>query len=409
MRRKQTGTTGILLCVLLFVSLLFYMPYSAKAQETKEINEIIPSELYAQSAVLMDADSGRILFAKNGQEERAMASTTKIMTCILALEEGSLSDLVSVTEEASSQPQVKLGMTAGQSFYLEDLLYSLMLESHNDSAVAIAEHIGGSVEGFAGMMNRKAKELQCLNTYFITPNGLDADDEHGTHHTTAEDLARIMKYCILDSDKSDAFLEITRTPAHSFSDAEGNRSYSCTNHNSFLNMMEGALSGKTGFTADAGYCYVGALRQDERTFIVSLLACGWPNNKGYKWSDTRKLMSYGLENYHYQEIKTFQENLSLSVEGGLKKGFPDSGAVTLGLTVKTAPFRILLRDDEEIETEYEMPDRISAPVAKGERLGTVTYSLHGAELKSYPIYASEGVKKRTFLPCFSYIVDIFLL
>ncbi|HIZ74244.1 MAG TPA: serine hydrolase, partial [Candidatus Mediterraneibacter stercoravium] len=138
----------------------------------ENMDEITASELYARSAVLMDADSGRILFAKNGQEERAMASTTKIMTCILALEKGNLSDKVTVSDNAAAQPRVHLGMQSGQAFKLEDLLYSLMLESHNDSAVAIAEHIGGSVEGFASMMNQKAMELKCTDTYFITPNGL---------------------------------------------------------------------------------------------------------------------------------------------------------------------------------------------------------------------------------------------
>ena len=124
-----------------------------------------------------------------------MASTTKIMTCILALENGELTDEVEISEEAASQPQVKLGVRSGQNFYLIDLLYSLMLESHNDAAVAIAEHVGGSVQGFADMMNEKAAVLDCDSTYFITPNGLDAEDENGIHHTTARDLARIMKYC----------------------------------------------------------------------------------------------------------------------------------------------------------------------------------------------------------------------
>ena len=211
-----------------------------------------PGNLYAQSAVLMDADSGRILFSQNGQTERANASTTKIMTCILALEYGSLDDVVTASEKASSQPKVHLGVTSGETFYLRDLLYSLMLESHNDAAVIIAESVGKSVEGFADMMNAKAKEIGCRNTYFITPNGLDAADDQGIHHTTAEDLARIMKYCIMDSPKKEMFLEITRTPNYQFTDCSGKRTYSCNNHNAFLQMMEGALSGKTGFTADAG-------------------------------------------------------------------------------------------------------------------------------------------------------------
>ena len=184
----------------------------------------------------MDADSGRILFAKNGQEELAMASTTKIMTCILALENGILSDPVQVSANASSQPEVRLGMREGQKFYLEDLLYSLMLESHNDSAVAIAEHIGGSVEGFASMMNQKAMDLSCSSTYFITPNGLDAQDETGTHHTTAEDLARIMKYCILESEKKEDFLTLTRTPTSPFADCDGEGSSSRPTHTLFLLM-----------------------------------------------------------------------------------------------------------------------------------------------------------------------------
>ena len=158
----------------------------------------------------MDADNGRVLFEKNGSEKKPMASTTKIMTCILALEEGNLTDVVNVSENAARQPKVHLGMQMDEKFYLRDLLYSLMLESHNDSAVAIAEHIGGSVQAFADKMNAKAKEIGCRDTYFITPNGLDASDDKGEHSTTAEDLARIMSYCILKSPKKESFLSITQ-------------------------------------------------------------------------------------------------------------------------------------------------------------------------------------------------------
>ena len=130
--------------------------------------------LYAQSAVLMDADSGRILYGKDEQQIRPMASTTKIMTCILALELGNPEDFCEVSQKASAQPKVKLGAPAGSRLKLQDLLYSLMLESHNDSAVVIAEHISGSVEAFARAMNRKAQEIGCVDTTFLTPNGLDA-------------------------------------------------------------------------------------------------------------------------------------------------------------------------------------------------------------------------------------------
>lgn len=398
---------GLACSAVLILTALFPAAREARAQETGD--EITASQLYAQSAVLMDADSGRILFAKNGQEERAMASTTKIMTCILALENGDLSEEITVSAEAASQPAVRLGMREGQRFRLNDLLYSLMLESHNDSAVAVAECVGGTVEGFAAMMNRKAMELGCSDTYFITPNGLDAEDETGKHHTTAADLARIMKYCIMDSEKKDAFLEITRTESYQFSDCDGSGSYSCSNHNSFLHMMEGALSGKTGFTADAGYCYVGALRRDDRTFIIALLACGWPNNKGYKWSDTRKLMDYALENYQYREFGTEEETVSVVVENGTAGGFPGADGVQIGASAETEPFRVLLKSGEEIDVEYDVPESVEAPVEKGQTLGTVIYSLNGGTLREYPLTADASVRKMDFSVCLSYIRDCFFL
>ncbi len=220
-----------------------------KAQET--VSE--PAQLYAQSAVLMDADSGRILFGKEEDKRRPMASTTKIMTCILALEHMEEGQTVEASTYAARQPQVHLGVRKGEQYYIRDILYSLMLESHNDSAVIVAEGIAGTVEKFAVMMNEKAEEIGCRDTHFVTPNGLDGKDEGGVHSTTAADLARIMKYCIMESPKKEEFLEITRTGSWQFSNLDGNRSFSCNNHNAFLGMMEGALSGKTGFTADAGY------------------------------------------------------------------------------------------------------------------------------------------------------------
>lgn len=219
--------------------------------------EIPETELYAKSAVLMDGNSGRVLYGKNPEEIMANASTTKIMTCILALENSDLEQKVIVSDYAASMPKVHLGMQTGEEFKLQDLLYSLMLESHNDSAVAIAETVAGSVDSFAELMNEKARDIGCEHTTFLTPNGLDATKtlEDGTtvfHSTTATDLAKIMAYCVSQSPKREEFLKITGTPSYSFSDISGSRSYSCNNHNAFLSMMEGAISGKTGFTANAG-------------------------------------------------------------------------------------------------------------------------------------------------------------
>ena len=348
------------------------------------------SDLYARSAVLMDADSGRVLFGKEETAVLPMASTTKIMTCILVLENSQTDEIASVSQNAASQPKVRLGVQEGEHYRIEHLLYSLMLESHNDSAVVLAEHVAGSVEGFAKLMNQKAVELGCRHTYFITPNGLDAEDEKGKHATTAEELARIMRYCIMDSEKKEEFLRITGTAEYEFRNEEGTRSFHCSNHNAFLTMMDGALSGKTGFTADAGYCYVGALRRDERTFIVALLACGWPNNKGYKWSDTRKLMEYGLQHYHYRNVWHEIKLPSVSVEDGIEE--------QTDVRIQDAPeeWKYLLREDEEPEQEVEVKDRLQTPVSQGEQVGILRYRLEDEVIGSWEIVTCSSIRKREF-------------
>lgn len=353
--------------------------------------------LYAQSAVLMDAESGRILFEKNGYERLPMASTTKIMTCILALEEGNMEDVVTTSANAAMQPKVHLGMKEGEQFHLKDLLYSLMLESHNDSAVAIAEHLNGSVEEFVKYMNQKAKSLGCTSTYFITPNGLDAVDETGAHTTTAAELARIMSYCILESPKKEEFLAITATPNYQFSNMEGSRTFSCYNRNAFLTMMDGAISGKTGFTGKAGYCYVGAIERDGRTFVVSLLACGWPNNKNYKWADMKELAEYAFANYAYYNVYEDIDLPRIFVEEGVPKSGDlfDGSYTKLKVDIgKEKELNILLHKQEEVETRVEFSKSLQAPIRKGEQVGTVKYYLNGTEICSYPIVVDESVAKK---------------
>ena len=355
--------------------------------------------LYATSAVLMDADSGRILYEKNGFEKRPMASTTKIMTCILALENGAGDDYVMVSDKAAAQPDVQLGMREGEQYYLEDLLYSLMLMSHNDTAVAIAEHIGGSTEGFAGMMNEKAKEIGCTDTYFITPNGLDAEDEKGVHHTTARDLALIMRYAI----RSETFLKITQTREYSFTDLDEKREFSVHNTNALLTMTDGVLSGKTGFTGDAGYCYVCACEKDEKTFVVSLLGCGWPNNKGYKWKDSLKLLDYGEDNFDYEKFWKELKFPEVPVKDGVEKNitFGDTAVVSgiPSVSEKEKNKKILMKKGEKISCRLEMPEKLQAPVKKGNRIGTLIYSLGEEELASYPVLADRNVEKVSYGWC----------
>ena len=357
--------------------------------------------LYAQSAALMDADTGRILYAKNAEEQRPMASTTKIMTLILALENANPDDLVTVSAYAASMPDVQLHLRAGEHYRLGDLLYSMMLESHNDSAVAIAEHVGGSVADFARLMNAKARDIGCYATYFIMPNGLDAEDDTGVHSTTAADLARILRYCIMESPKKEEFLKITRTNAYSFSDLEGIRTFTVGNKNAFLHMMEGALTGKTGFTGNAGYCYVGALRQGERTFIVALLACGWPNNRSYKWSDTRKLMNYGLEHFTYRNVWQEPKLPELPVKNGIpdRENLEEEARIRLRLSSEEPDLKLLLSEDEQVQVETHISQEVTAPVEPGTLLGSVRYLLVGQVVKVYTVEAAEDVKAVTLGWC----------
>lgn len=381
--------------------------------------------LYATSAVLMDADSGRILYEKAGHEKMSMASTTKIMTCIIALEYGNLEDEVDISAYAAGMPKVKLYVRKGEKYILQDLLYSLMLESHNDVAAAVAEHIGKAflpkelrnksvseytaeesrqaVAAFAHLMNQKAIELGCRDTWFITPNGLDASEtftlESGEvvtkeHSTTAANLARIMAYCVGKSPQSEKFLQITRCASYSFT-ANG-RSFSCSNHNAFLNMMDGALSGKTGFTNKAGYCYVGALRRDEKTYVVALLACGWPNNKNYKWSDTRELMEYGLEHYEYhafaEEAFDAKALPAVAVADGQTGVLNGTALVPLTLSEKKEGLDgLLLREDEKVQVECDVPKELTAPVEAGEIVGSVRYKVGGVVYRTEYIQTADSV------------------
>ena len=388
-----------LVCIL-SVGLLF--GENKNTDNNKEIN------LYAQSAALIDADSGRILYGKNENQVLANASTTKILTCILALENGNEKEYVSVSRLAAKMPKVRLGMKEGQYFLLEDLLYSLMLESHNDSAVAIAECISGSVEEFADLMNEKARSIGCVNTYFITPNGLDAQNGEKFHSTTATDLAKIMAYCISKSPKNEEFLKICTTDDYSFSDFEKKengfestgRKYQVQNKNAFFNMMEGVLAGKTGFTNKAGYCYVAALGDGKRKFVVSLLACGWPNNKNYKWLDAKKLFVYGLENYQYANIVS---DVELPKVRGLGTIPYVSDGVVLYICDNDAPFEILLCKEDKVEIKVYLPKEVNAPIFEGENIGRMEYCLNGETIKVCEIRAKEAVKQHTFLWSLDYV------
>ncbi|RHV97486.1 D-alanyl-D-alanine carboxypeptidase [Blautia sp. OF09-25XD] len=359
----------------------------------------------------MDGDTGRVLFGKRETDPMAMASTTKIMTCILALENGQEQTVATASAKAAAAPKVHLGVREGEQFLLGDLLYSLMLESHNDAAVMIAETIGGSVEEFASLMNEKAAAIGCTDTHFVTPNGLDASDAGGDHHTTAADLARIMRYCVWISPKAAQFLAVTQTRSYTFWDLEKKNMFNCYNHNALLDQMDGAVSGKTGFTAKAGYCYTGALERDGKRLIVSLLACGWPSHKNYKWADAAKLLNYGLESYMYRDVLDHSWNPGqIEVADGVYDGMlqvKSSARLTLTSPVldPARSLPALLKETEIPEKDIFLPELLKAPVKKGEKVGSVTYSIDGILLAEYPVYAAETIEKIDYGWCMEKVAE----
>lgn len=353
--------------------------------------------LYAGAAVLMDAENGRVLYGKNEDAVMPMASTTKIMTCILALESGKLDELATVSSYAASQPKVHAGLRAGEQYYVRDLLYSMMLESHNDTAVVIAEHIGGSVEGFADMMNEKAASLGMENTYFITPNGLDAADEYGVHSTTAEELAILCAYAI----KNEDFCSIIRTPSYQFCDVEGRHTISATNMDAFLQQMNGALGIKTGYTNGAGYCFAGALENQGRVYISVVLASGWPPHRNYKWLDTAVLMNHGIGHYENRELGVPAVQGTTSVTGCVLSEtswmFP-SDAMSM-----------LTGDYDTIRMVTLYPVSIDGPITEREQIGLRFLMVNGECYAMQKLWQPETIEARDFPYVVRSLLEEFML
>lgn len=362
-------------------------------------NTILAEELplYARSALLMDASNGRVLYEENGYKSMPMASTTKIMTCILAIEymeeqknEVRQPDIVTVSAYAASMPKVRLGMREGERYYLDNLLYSLMLESHNDTAVAIAEYIDGSVESFAERMNKKARELGCTQTNFITPNGLDKEENGKMHATTARDLGLIASYAI----QNETFRQVINTRQYSFQEIDTKRTCQVYNKNRFLDQMEGAIGIKTGFTAGAGYCFVGALEHEGRLLVSVVLGSGWPPNKNWKWFDTQKLMQYGLDHFAPSDIRKQLVYNPLKVRTGV------ADTVSIYADEKQEQdYTLLLGEEDVVTVTREMPDILQAPVAENTVIGYENYYINGELFKKCAVRTAESVELRTYFYC----------
>ncbi|MDO4942883.1 MAG: D-alanyl-D-alanine carboxypeptidase family protein [Lachnospiraceae bacterium] len=337
--------------------------------------------LYAREALLMDGDTGRVLYEKEGYTRAAMASTTKIMTAVYVIENCDLNDIASVSKKAAAQPKVHMGAAEGEKYKVQDLLYALMLESYNDCAVILAEHVSGSVNQFCKAMTEKAKELGCEDTNFETPNGLDSD----SHYTTPYDLAKITKYAL----ENETFSDIVRTREYSFSEYSGKRQVTVSNKDSFLSRYEGAIGVKTGFTGKAGYCFVGAVKHDGRYLISVVLGSGWPPHKTYKWDDTIALMKYGEANYKKCQIIKSQNRIGqIEVSHG--------AASTVPVYIDGSKTTLLSKRDK-VETKLHMKKQLEAPVRKNQKAGTLSIYVNEECVETLDIRTVKKMGKETFI------------
>ena len=245
----------------------------------------------SRAAIVIDRNSNTILYGKNEKEKRKMASTTKIMTCIIVLENGNLNDIVEVSKKSAGTGGSRLGLKTGDKITVKDLLYGLMLCSGNDAAVALAEHVGGSIEDFSKLMNDKAAKLNLENTHFVTPHGLDNDE----HYTTAYELALLSNYALKNKD----FAQIVGTKSYTVT--INNYTKTLSNTNELLGTLNGIYGIKTGFTNGANRCLVTASKRGNMDIICVVLGA---DTKNFRTKDSIKLIEYVFKEYEPVNLNT---------------------------------------------------------------------------------------------------------
>ena len=332
-----------------------------------------PPSVSAKSAILIEADSGKILFSKSAEVRLPMASTTKIMTAIVALDAcPDLDRQVKVDKRAVGAEGSSIYLYEGEVLTMEELIYALMLSSANDAALAIAYAIDGSVERFAERMNEKARSLGLSNTNFVNPNGLHDD----AHYTTAHDLAIITAYAL----KNETFRAIVSTQKRAIPMRNGDGTRLLINHNKLLRLYDGSIGVKTGFTKKAGRCLVSAAERDGLTLIAVTL------NAPDDWNDHISLLDFGFS--AYERITLDPISIKMPVVNG------DAQSVTVGSSEMSSVF--ISRDRGKITSTVELPRFLWAEVREGEVVGQVIYRCDGRIIASVPLIAQGSVNEKTY-------------
>lgn len=344
--RKFTG-------ILLSLALIFAVKIPARAELA----------VSAKAAILMHADSGRVLYEKNADEHMLIASTTKIMTAIVVLEHCELDDLVEVDSRSAGIEGSSMYLKAGESYTVEDLLYGLLLVSGNDAASALALHVADSMEEFAELMNAKAAELGMTESSFKNAHGLD---EEG-HYSTARDMAKLAAYCMGNED----FARIAGTVSHTVGEQ------TLVNHNRLLREYDGCLGLKTGYTMAAGRTLVTCAERDGARYVCVTL------NDPDDWDDHKALYDWAFANYSFAEV----------IPAGLSYEVPlISGAEMTAQAETEGAAYALIQNGESYDMELELPAFAFAPISEGDRAGRAVACSDGQEIASVRIVYSEDVE-----------------
>lgn len=365
------------LCAAL-ASLAFLLPVMA---QTAEISTS------ASACVIIDEESGRVLLSHNADLSLPMASTTKVMTALLALELGDLDDPVVCSDAAYGVPGTSIYLDRGETLTLRDMLYGLMLASGNDAAVAIAVHIGGTTENFCRMMTDRAKELGCTGTVFLTPHGLPMEG----HYTTARDLALIAREAM----QHPFFREVVSTRRATIPWAGREYDRVLNNKNKLLSTYEGATGIKTGYTRKAGRCLVFGAERDGMRIIGVVLNC-------YDWfNEAARLMDTAFERY---------ERVTMLSAGETLREVPVTHADASSITAHAAlDLTGVVPRGSTVQVELDLPEMLEAPITAGEQIGTARLVVMGETLAETPLVAECAVVRNDLPARFEQLLNHWLL
>jgi len=342
-----------------------------------------PPKVIAESAILIDAKTGTILYEKNSHTRSAPASTTKVLTAIIAIESGHLDDEVTISLRAAGTAGSSMHLAPGQRISLRELVTGLLLRSGNDAAVAIAEHLTGSVENFVSIMNHKAELLGALDSHFANPHGLTA----ALHYSTAFDLAWITKYAL--TNPIFAAIVNTRETNIDWLDRRGTEhDQNLKNTNKLLWLLEEADGVKTGTTSQAGPCLISSATRGNQQLIAVVL------HDHSRWNDSLKLLNFGFANYQLYEYANKNDIICpIPIEKGLSYMVDAVVQNQASLVVKTA-------DYEHITVTIDLPEKIKAPVYQGQKIGEIIFFVRERPVKTVDITAGQTIDEHTYTRTF---------